>query len=48
MNYGLMIVGILTMCVPEDASFLRFAVQGIAGLIIFCLGIALSLEDKHA
>ena len=48
MNYGLMFVGILTMCVPEDASFLRFALQGIAGLIIFGLGIAMTLEEKHA
>ena len=48
MNYGLMFGGILTMCVPEDASLMRFALQGIAGLIIFGLGIALSLEEKHA
>jgi hypothetical protein len=48
MNYGLMFVGILTMCVPEDASSMRFALQGIAGLAIFFLGIAMTLGEERA
>lgn len=38
MNYLLMIAGLLTMCVPEDAGFLRFALQGAAGLTLFLIG----------
>lgn len=38
MNYLLMIAGLLTMCVPEDAGFLRFALQGAAGLALFLIG----------
>lgn len=49
MKYALMIAGILTMCVPEDASVGRFIVQGAVGLIIFLLGVAASvLEEEHA
>lgn len=48
MKYALMIAGLLVMCVPEDAGMLRFALQGLAGLGLFGLGIALSLEDEYA
>lgn len=48
MKYALMIAGILTMCVPEDASLLRFAVQGFAGLFIFGLGVIAALEEQYA
>ena len=47
-KYALMIAGILTMCVPEDASLLRFAVQGLAGLAVFGLGVLLALDEQTA
>jgi hypothetical protein len=42
--FVLFIVGLLTMCVPEDAGLLRFVVQGGIGLILFELGVALANE----
>ena len=48
MKYALMIAGLIVMCVPEDAGMLRFALQGIAGLAIFFLGLALALDDEYA
>lgn len=47
-KYAAMIVGLITMCVPEDASFLRFAVQGLAGLAIFVIGVLLALDEEYA
>jgi hypothetical protein len=38
MNYVLLFVGLLVMCVPEDAGFLQFALQGAAGLALFLIG----------
>lgn len=46
MPYILTILGLLIMCVPEDASPLRVAVQGGAGLIIFMSGIGLLIEKN--
>lgn len=48
MKYGLMIAGLIVMCVPEDAGFLRFAIQGFSGLFIFGLGVALALDEEYA
>lgn len=45
MPYILMLIGILTMCVPEDASLMRFAIQGAFGLALFICGVMLALED---
>lgn len=47
-KYVLMIAGIITMCVPEDAGFLRFALQGLAGLSIFGIGVLLCLDEEVA
>ena len=47
-KYVLMFVGILTMCVPEDAGFLRFALQALVGLVIFGLGVILALDEETA
>jgi hypothetical protein len=44
MKYLLMIVGILVMCVPEDASWLQFALQGAIGLAMFITGVVLVLD----
>ena len=38
MPYFLIFAGLITMCVPEDAGFLRFALQGAAGLALFLIG----------
>jgi len=38
MPYFLMFAGLITMCVPEDASFGRFAVQAGFGLLMFIVG----------
>ena len=40
-----MLVGILIMCVPEEASMLRFAVQAGLGLIMFAVGIGIAIEE---
>lgn len=48
MKYALMIAGILTMCVPEDASLTRFVVQGLIGLAVFGLGVFLVLDEEYA
>jgi len=48
MKYGLMIAGLLTMCVPDDASLIRLALQGGLGLLMFIGGVALALEESHA
>ena len=46
MKYALMFAGLIVMCVPEDAGFLRFAAQAALGLMIFVSGIALMLEEE--
>lgn len=46
MKYALMIVGILTMCVPEDAGLLRFVLQGGFGLALFGLGVLVALDES--
>jgi uncharacterized membrane protein HdeD (DUF308 family) len=46
MKYALMIAGLLVMCVPEQAGFLRFALQGVFGLLMFISGVALALEEE--
>lgn len=38
MPYFLMIAGLITMCVPDDASLGRIALQAGAGLLIFLAG----------
>ena len=45
MKYLLMIVGILVMCVPDDASWLQFVLQGAIGLAMFITGVILTLEE---
>jgi membrane-bound ClpP family serine protease len=47
MKYLLMIVGILIICVPDDASFLQFALQGAIGLAMFITGVVLALDEKN-
>lgn len=47
MPYILFIVGLLTMCVPEDASLMRFIIQGGIGLLIFMLGIGMLIESSE-
>ena len=45
-KYVAIFVGILIMCVPEDASMLRFAFQGLIGLAIFTVGIISMLNEE--
>jgi len=40
-----MIVGILVLCVPDDAGWLQFALQGAVGLAMFITGVILTLEE---
>lgn len=47
-KYVAMIAGLLIMCVPEEASLLRFVLQGGFGLILFSLGTFLSMEEGRA
>ncbi len=46
MKYVLMFAGLFVMCVPEDAGFLRFALQAAFGMMMFAGGIALMLEEE--
>jgi hypothetical protein len=48
MHYVLMIAGLITMCVPEEAGFLRFALQGGLGLSMFGFGTLIALEENNA
>jgi hypothetical protein len=48
MSYVLMIVGLLTACVPEETSLTRLFVQGFAGLAIFGFGVLLALDKQEA
>ena len=45
MKYLLMIVGILVLCIPDDAGWLQFALQGAIGLGMFITGVILTLEE---
>ena len=47
-KYAAMITGLIVMCVPEDASTMRFVLQGFAGLAIFGLGVLLALDEQSA
>ena len=47
-KYVAMIVGIIVMCVPEDASMLQFALQGLVGLTIFGFGVVAALSEAEA
>ena len=44
MKYFLIIAGILTMCIPDNAGWLQFALQGVFGIAMFITGIVLVLD----
>jgi hypothetical protein len=46
MKYFLMIAGILVMCIPDNASWLQFALQGAIGLAMFITGVVLVLDKE--
>lgn len=46
-KYAAMIAGVVIMCVPEDASALRFLLQGGFGLALFGLGVLVALEESR-
>ena len=46
MKYALMFAGLFVMCVPEEAGFLRFALQGGLGFMMFIGAVALMLEEE--
>jgi hypothetical protein len=47
MKYFLIIAGILVMCVPDNASWLQFVLQGAVGLAMFITGIVLILDKDN-
>ena len=47
-KYVAVFVGIFIMCVPEDTSMLRFAFQGLIGLMVFGFGIVAILDEAEA
>lgn len=47
LKYVALIAGIMIMCVPEDASLLRFAVQAGIGLMIFAAGVNALIESER-
>jgi len=46
MKYFLIVAGILTMCVPDNAGWLQFVLQGVVGLAMFIAGISLMLQSQ--
>jgi hypothetical protein len=47
-KYAAMFIGLIVMCVPEDAGFLQFAVQGLLGFSIFMVGaISVITEESN-
>jgi hypothetical protein len=48
MHYVLMIAGLITACVPEEAGLLRMFLQGMLGLGMFGLGTLIALNEKIA
>lgn len=38
-KYVAMIAGLLILCVPEDASCIRFVIQGSIGLALLSYGV---------
>ena len=46
MPYFLMIAGLIMMCVPEDAGFLRMILQAGFGLAMFGLGTFIAIEKN--
>ena len=47
-KYAAMIIGLIVMCVPEDASFARFAFQAFIGLSIFMFGAVAAISEQDA
>lgn len=47
-KYAAMIIGLIVMCVPEDASFARFAFQAFIGLSIFMVGAISAITEQDA
>ncbi len=47
-KYVLIFGGILTMCVPDDASLVQFALQGALGLALFIAGMVMTLNEQPA
>ena len=45
MKYFLIIAGILVLCIPDDAGWLQFVLQGAIGLGMFITGVILTLEE---
>jgi hypothetical protein len=45
LKYVAIFSGLMIMCVPEDASLLRFAVQGLIGLSIFIAGTVALIDS---
>jgi hypothetical protein len=48
MSYALMIAGLITMCVPEEAGMIRFILQAGFGLSMFGLGTLMVLDENKA
>jgi hypothetical protein len=48
MPYFLMIAGLITMCVPEEAGLLRMFLQGGFGLAMFGLGTLIAIDENSA
>jgi len=46
MPYFLMIAGLITMCVPEEAGLLRMFLQGGFGLAMFGLGTLITINEN--
>lgn len=48
MPYVLIVAGLLMMCVPEEASLLRFILQGGLGLSMLGLGVFITLDENNS
>jgi fucose permease len=47
LKYFLFFAGILTMCVPDEASLSHMAVQGVIGLLMMIAGAYLMIQEQE-
>jgi len=45
-KYAAMIIGLIVMCVPEDAGFLQFVIQAFIGFSIFMVGAIDAITEE--
>jgi hypothetical protein len=47
LKYLMIFGGIMLMCIPDDAGFLQFLIQGSIGLAVFITGILQLIDENN-